>query len=62
MHRNYGNADIYGIDIEFCNILSNGTATAGIDFTEFRHLPINPCSIEHSADITDKFRFYLLPR
>ena len=56
MHRNYGDADINRVDIEFRDKLRDGTATARVDFSEFRGLPDDFVVVKDFSHSSAKFR------
>ena len=56
MHRNYRHAYIYRIYIEFVYIFGDRTATACVNFAEFRHLPVYLRFFEYAPYVAYEFR------
>ena len=56
MHRDYGYAHVYGVDIELCDVLCNRSAAADIHLSKLCELIRHNFPIEDRAQIRDIFR------
>ena len=54
MHGEDRDANIDDVHVKLCHVLGNGSATAGVDGTQFTGLPDDTLAVQNAADLGEE--------